>query len=230
MAARWHDKAHSGHTYCRPPGLPPPEMLPIPEEVRATLATSETGSILFWSLAQAHLVLPPFPVDRPVDYAGWQAGPLQSLLDRPRRILVLLLRLGGFAVGIFEGERLVSSKVGAPFVKGRHRKGGSSSSRFARRREEQARTLFDKACQTLREQVEAYEGPMESLVLGGDRLTLQAFEKRCPYLSTFRSIRLGRVLEVPEPRLRVLQGMPRLIYTSQLITFASEAPLKVTDS
>ena len=219
VAGRWHDLDHSGHTYCLTPGNAP-ESLPLPADALALVTGSETGAFLFWSLAQSHLVLPPFRVERQADYPGWHAGPLQSLLDRPRPVLVLLLRLGGYAVGIFEGERLVSSKVGSPFVKGRHRKGGSSSGRFARRREEQARTLFDKACETLRMQLEGYEGRLEHLIFGGDRLTLQAFQKRCPHLKRLEGIRLQRVLDVPDPRLNVLKGTPRLIYTSRVATFA----------
>ncbi len=219
MAGRWHSLDHSGHTYCLTPGSVPKE-LPLPEDALALATGSETGAILFWSLAQSHLVLPPFPIERQADYAGWHAGPLQSLLDRPRAVLVLLLRMGGFAVGIFEGERLVSSKVGSPFVKGRHSKGGSSSARFARRREGQARALFDKTCETLRVQLEGYQGRLEHCIFGGDRLTLLAFEKRCPYLKQLESIRLRRILDVPDPRLSVLKGTPRLIYASRVATFS----------
>ena len=218
MAARWHDAEHSGHTFCLTPGKVP-EALLLAEDVQALIRGSDTGAFLFWSLGGSHLVLPPFAVEREADHAGWHAGTLQSLLDRPRSILVLLLRLGGFAVGIFEGERLASSKVGSPFVKGRHRKGGSSSGRFARRREGQARALFDKACETLRGQLEGYERPLEGFIQGGDRLTLQAFEKRCPYPRRLSSVRLRRTLDVPDPRLRVLKETPRLIYTSRVASF-----------
>jgi hypothetical protein len=218
-AARWHDATMSGRTLCLPPGRGAPPDLALPGAVRLAIAGSETGAILFWSLAESHLVLPPFPVERAIELAGWHGGPLQSLLDRPRWTAVLLLRLGGFAAGVFEGERLAASKVGAPFVKGRHRKGGSSSARFARRREGQARVLFDKACETLREVAEPYRPRLDHLVLGGDRLTLQAFEKRCPYLSALARIRQSRVLNVPDPRVRVLEAAGRLLYTSEVLTF-----------
>ena len=224
LASRWHRMGESGHTYYLPPGQVPPKEVPLPEEVSALLELSDTGAVLFWSLAEAHLLLPPFPVERAADFPGWQDGPLHSILDRPRRILVLLLRLGGYSVGVFDGGQLVSSKTGSPFVKGRHRKGGSSSGRFARRREGQARNLFDKACEALRGQVEGYEGQLDNFVLGGDRLTLLAFEKRCPLLQTLSSIRLRRLLDVPDPRLNVLKATPRLIYTSRLITFTPEMP------
>ena len=197
-----------------------PAGVEMPEDVAEVLKASETGGALFWSLAEAKLALPPFPIERALEYQGWNSGPLQSLLDRPRRVLVVLVRLGGFAVGIFEGDHLVASKVDAPFVKGRNRAGGSSSNRYRQRRENQESFLFDKASDTLRAVVEGYEHPPQHLVLGGDRMTLQAFEKRCPYLSRFRDIRMGRVLVgLPDPRLEVLRDTPRLFYASRVVTF-----------
>lgn len=223
MAARWHDSSSGGHTYLLSPGST--SQFHLPEDVAALLAESDTGGILFSSLSESHLVVPPFPVTRNEDFSGWNSGPLQSLLDKPRTILVVLVRLGGFAVGIFEGERLASSKVDAPFVKGRHRAGGSSSGRFARRHDNQARDLFGKVCEVLREQVETYAKPPQHLVLGGDRLTLQGFEKRCGYLSRFQSVRLKRILVgLPDPRLEVLRQLPRLLYASQVHTFQGMAP------
>ena len=224
MAARWHNADHSGRTfYLRPRERP--EGVELPSEAAEALAASDTGGAVFWSLSEAHLVLPPFPFDRSTESPGWDSGPLQSLLDKPRRILVVLLRLGGIAIGIFEGERLVTSKVESPFVKGRHRAGGSSSGRFRRRHEGQERMLFDKACETLRDQVEGYPHPPQHLVLGGDRLTLQAFEKRCPYMARFRGIRLGRMLvDIPDPRLAVLREAPRLFYASEVVTFQGLPP------
>ena len=218
-AARWHDTEMSGRTYCLTPGQALPPDVTLPDALRKLMSDGQTGAFLFWSGAQAHLVVPPFPVQQSAEYAGWHAGPLQSLLDRPRTIAVLLLRLGGLAVGVFQGERLIASKTGSRFVKGRHKKGGSSSGRFARRREGQARALFDKACDTFREVVEPHRSRLEHVILGGDRHTIQDFEKRCPHLATYASIRLRRVLNVPDPRLKVLESAGRLLYASQVATF-----------
>ena len=163
-------------------------------------------------------MLPPFPVETAATIEGWDAGPLLALLDRPRTVLVLLLRLSGYAIGVFEGERLAQSKTGSRFVKARHKKGGSSSGRFARRREGQARALMDKAAETFQQQAEAYEGAFDHLLFGGDRLTLLAFQKRCPYLERLEGIRLPRILNVDDPKLETLRSLPRLIYTSRVIT------------
>ncbi len=218
LAAEWHDPARRGRTLCLPPGAVPPDDVALDESLAASIAASGTGAVLFWSADETHAILPPFPVENPAESDGWDTGPLLALLDRPRTILVLLLRLGGYAVGVFEGERLAQSKVGTRFVKGRHKKGGSSSGRFARRREGQARELMDKAAETFQEQAEAYGGPFDHLLLGGDRMTLLAFQKRCPYLERLEGIRLPRILNVEDPRLETLLSLPRLIYTSRVIS------------
>ncbi len=221
-ASRWHNPDASGRTYYLSPGQAPPREVELPEDILAAVNGSETGAVLFWSLAESHLVLPPFPVEAAATYDGWNTGPLHSLLHRPRSVLVLLLRLGRYSIGVFEGDRLVQSKTGTRFVKGRHRKGGSSSARFARHREGQARELFDKACEILVKQVELYPGRPDHFFLGGDRLTLVAFVKRCPYLERLSSIRLHRILKVGEPSLKVLQAVPREVYMSQLYSFGPE--------
>ena len=94
---------------------------------------SETGAILFEHAGGAMLVAPPFAVERAESFDAVRVEPLVELLERRRSYAVFLLRLGGFAVGFFRGDALVDSKVDQRFVKGRHRKGGQSSTRFARR-------------------------------------------------------------------------------------------------
>ena len=218
LSGSWHDPARNGRTFCLPPGALPPDDAVLDESVATAIKDSGTGAVLFWSAAEAHAVLPPFPVETAAEFDGWDAGPLLAFLDRPRTILVLLLRLSGYAIGVFESERLAQSKTGSRFVKGRHKKGGSSSGRFARRREGQARALMDKAAETFQQQAETYDGPFDHLLLGGDRLTLLAFQKRCPYLQGLESIRLPRILNIDDPKLETLRSLPRLIYTSRVIT------------
>ena len=97
----------------------------------------------------------------------------------------------------------------------------SPSARFARRREDQARMLFDKAAETLQERVETYTGNLTHLILGGDRLTLLGFEKRCPFLQRLDVVRLHRILNVERPSLNALNALPRQIYMSRVSTFVS---------
>jgi hypothetical protein len=140
-------------------------------------------------------------------------GPVRGdLLDhvaRERRVGVLLVRLGGHAAGVFEGTRLVDAKVGSRLVHGRNRKGGSSSGRFARRREGQARVALqaaaDVAARVLRGPAEA--GTLEAVVLGGDRRALHTVLAD-PRLAALAALTSDRVIDVPDPRRAVLERTP----------------------
>ena len=114
-------------------------------------------------------VTPPFGLPHEGVYDVVRTGPLLDALDAAPRVAVLLVRMGGYAVGVFEGERLVASKVGTRFVKGRHKKGGSSSNRFRRRRGEQERELVDAAAAEAARVLGPWRDRVEHLALGGDR-------------------------------------------------------------
>ena len=90
---------------------------------------------------------PPFGLAHEGEYDHVHVEPLLAAIAEDHVVAALLVRLGGYAAGVFEGERLVASKVGTRFVKNRHKKGGSSANRFRRRREEQARVLVDAAAE-----------------------------------------------------------------------------------
>ena len=65
----------------------------------------------------------------------------------PRSVGVLLVRLGGYAAGVFTGypPALADAKAGSRLVHGRSAAGGWSQHRFARRREKQASEALDAA-------------------------------------------------------------------------------------
>ena len=96
---------------------------------------------------EAIVVRPPFGLAHEHEYGTVRLAPLLEALTADHVVAALLIRLGGYAVGAFDGERLVASKVGSRFVKNRHKKGGSSANRFRRRREEQARALIEEAAE-----------------------------------------------------------------------------------
>src|SRR5947207_11761183 len=114
------------------------------------------------------VVRPPFGLVHEGEYESVQLEPLFEELAADHVVAAVLVRLGGYAVGVFDGERLVASKVGSRFVKGRHKKGGSSSGRFRRRREEQARALIDEAAETAVRVLEPWRDRVEFVALGGD--------------------------------------------------------------
>jgi hypothetical protein len=162
-------------------------------------------------------VTPPFGLEEEGEYEVLRVQPvLDALLAEPT-VAVLLVRLGGYAVGVFEGERLVASKVGTRFVKGRHKKGGSSANRFRRRREEQERELIDAAAAEAARILTPWRERAEHVALGGDRSAVgRVLESRAD-LAWVEPLALERFFDVPEPRLRVLEALPYQLYAAKVV-------------
>ena len=126
-----------------------------------------------------------------------------------RRVAVLLVRLGGYATGVFDGTRLVASKVGSRQVHGRSAAGGQSQQRFARRREGQARVALAAAADTAVNVLLPYVSTVDAVVLGGDRRAADDVLAD-PRLAPLRPLVVEARLDVPDPRLKVLQSTPDL--------------------
>lgn len=164
-----------------------------------------------------HLELrPPFGLEHEAEYDRVRVGPLLEELERDHVVAALLVRLGGYAVGVFDGERLVASKVGSRFVKNRHKKGGSSANRFRRRREEQARALADDAAETAARILLPHCDRVERVALGGDRAAVDAVIAVRADLGWLRERALPRFFTVPEPRQRVLEAFPYDLYAVEV--------------
>lgn len=158
------------------------------------------------SVAECH---PPFP---PLAAGSSGSGAdLAAHAAADRTVAVLLVRLGGYAAGVFTGvpPRLVASKVGSRLVHGRSAAGGQSQHRFARRREKQAREALEAAADTAAAVFGGYQGTIEALVLGGDKRSIAALRDDVRLRPYFEQA-ADRFLTVPDPRLVVLQGTPRL--------------------
>jgi peptide subunit release factor 1 (eRF1) len=150
---------------------------------------------------------PPLPRGGLGEAPGLVIAPLLEHVARERVVGVLLVRLGGYAAGVFAGDRLVSSKVGSRLVHGRNRKGGSSSGRFARRRENQARDALGDAADVAARILLPHADDLEHVVLGGDRRAL-ATVLEDPRLRRLQRLAEERILDVPDPRLDVLRATP----------------------
>jgi hypothetical protein len=130
---------------------------------------------------------------------------LVTIAQSPRRVGLLLARRASAAVGIAVGDRLVSSKVDTSYVHSRTAAGGWSQQRYARRRENQAKAAAgaasDIVARILLPQVES----LTVVVTGGDRRAVEAIlaDARLDAVSALRS---ERFLDVPEPRLSVLEN------------------------
>jgi hypothetical protein len=134
------------------------------------------------------------------------AGLLEHFLaeaQRSRTVGLLLVRRGGFAVGVAEGRDLVDSKVGSRYVQGKTKAGGWSQRRYARRRDAQAQAAFASAADTAARILLPRAGDLDGVVTGGDRAAVAAVLED-PRLRELADLPRGRFLAVPDPRQRVL--------------------------
>lgn len=176
------------------------------------------------------VVRPPFGLDHSGEYDRVRVSPLLEAIAADHVVAVVLVRLGGYAVGVLEGERLLASKVGSRFVKNRHKKGGSSANRFRRRREEQAADLVREAAEVTARVLEPWRGRARFAALGGDRSAVDAVLAERPDLAWLGECALPRFFTVPEPRLRVLEALPYDLYAVEVAPLARNRHEPVTPS
>jgi hypothetical protein len=143
----------------------------------------------------------------------------------PRTVGVLLIRLGGYAAGVFTGSPpvLVTSKTGARLVHGRSAAGGWSQHRFARRREKQAAEALAAAAGTALLVFGPYRDRLDAVVLGGDRRAVAGLRDD-PRMRPYLALAAARFLTVPGPRLAVLRDTPRLFRAIRVRVTAPPGP------
>ena len=209
---------------CYPPFPPAGGMTALLEEVTPPSRLQDPD--VFDHPAQAGFGRP----GGPDDPAGI-AEALAAHARKPRTVGVLLVRLGGYAAGVFTGYPPVlgDAKVGSRPVHGRSAAGGWSQHRFARRREKQANEalsaaadaavmIFGQAGATVRStsQKRATTGGaaadgrpqpratrLDAVVLGGDRRAV-ADLRDDSRLGPYFALATERFLTVPDPKRAVL--------------------------
>ncbi len=187
---------------------------------RHGLTTAEAGPASVFlraqdgTAAECHPPFPPLPL--PAD-SSEPADPVRlaelmaAHAAAARTVGVLLVRLGGYAAGVFAGDppELVAHKTGARLVHGRAAAGGWSQHRFARRRENQAAAALRAAAGTALAVLGPYTGRLDAVILGGDRRAMAGL-RADPRLAPLLAGAEDRFLTVPDPRLAVLSDTPRL--------------------
>jgi hypothetical protein len=139
---------------------------------------------------------------------GDRYGGLVAHVTRPRRLGLLLVRLGGHAVGVAAAGAVVAGKTGSRPVHGRSAAGGWSQQRFARRREGQAKVALQAAADAAAQVLVPEVASLDALVTGGDRAAV-ADVLADPRLASLRALPVGGHLDVPDPRRRVLEQAAR---------------------
>lgn len=141
-------------------------------------------------------------------HPGLVVAPLVAHVSRPRRIGLLLARLGGHSVGIAEAGRVLVSRTDRRQVHGRNSAGGWSQQRFARRRDDQARRALRAAADDAADVLVPALGELDGVVLGGDRAALDTLRADARLRAVFERAEPW-VLDVREPRRTVLDEAAR---------------------
>jgi len=194
-------------------------------------AAVEPGVVVFaaadGAVARCHAPFPPPPGLGATPDAAGAARVIAAHAAADRTVGVLLVRLGGYAAGVFAGAppRLAASKVGSRLVHGRSAAGGQSQQRFARRREKQAAEALAAAADTAAAVFGRSGRPLDALVLGGDRRAVAGLHDD-PRLRGYFGVAVERFLTVPDPRLAVLRETPRMFRAIRIqLTEPAPAPL-----
>jgi hypothetical protein len=172
--------------------------------------------------ALASLAVPYPPLDLSQSSAessaepGAAADPVAALAAHARadrRVAVLLVRRGGYAVALVagaDGGAVTASKVGSRYVQGRTAAGGWSQQRFARRREGQTAALLDSAAATAARVLEPWlsgGSRADVVVTGGDRALADRLLAD-PRLRELGRLPRERHLDVGDPRAADVAALP----------------------
>lgn len=138
-----------------------------------------------------------------------QDGAIAECLPFPHDPLALVLvRRGGYAVGVAVGGRLRRHKTGTRYVQSRTAAGGWSQQRFARRRGNQADELVRAVVGHVQRVVLGAAAAPAGLVLGGDRMLAETVIGSRE-LSGLAVLPRRELFDLPDPRSDVLQRAVR---------------------
>ncbi|MGH3759420.1 acVLRF1 family peptidyl-tRNA hydrolase [Actinophytocola sp.] len=170
----------------------------------------EPSSVLVTAVdgATATCAVPFGPLASTGSFDGLAVEALVEHLHAPRRIGLLLVRLGGHSVGVARDGVVEASRTDRRLVHGRSAAGGWSQHRFARRREGQARVALRAAADDAAEVLVPRLSELDAVVLGGDQRALEGL-RADSRLGRLFALAEPRVLDVPEPRRTVLDDAAR---------------------
>jgi len=187
-------------------------------DISSIVDHSATGGVLFWGSRQRYLILPPFPLTEKVVFTGYVTEPLMQLISNDFLIGLILVHLGSYAIGLYRGDSVISSKTGTGLVHGRHKKGGSSSNRFRQRRDNQINEFLDRVCEHIAEYFQPQIKELKYLIDGGPHQTVIQLRKRCPFLQSFDE-RVLSSMDIPNPNRAVLETTFKRVWSTRIIEF-----------
>jgi hypothetical protein len=178
-----------------------------------------TGAVIFWDgIGNKHVVLPPFPiVENKVSVGRPDVSALYEVLERGYVIGVVLVAWGSYALGVFDADNLVAYKTGTGYIHKKHKKGGRSQKRFARRTEEQKKDFLRRVGNRIEERFGNFTP--DYIFFGGNRLILNPLIQESKYLQAKASKISSRILDVRYADREALAGSLAEITRSLVFTF-----------
>ncbi len=112
-------------------------------------------------------IAPPFPISDNSELKDIKS--LRGIVDVPANVLVVDLHVGKARIGIAQDAELVISRTVSRYVRGQHRAGGQSASRFRRNRQEWQRKFDRKLADAVEKIASESEPSPVWLAIAGDR-------------------------------------------------------------
>ncbi|MDJ0355504.1 acVLRF1 family peptidyl-tRNA hydrolase [Paenarthrobacter sp. PH39-S1] len=104
---------------------------------------NDDGVLLTAADGATAVLRPPWPADGRPGRGATALERLASLAAQSRTVAVVLVRRGGYAVGLCRDGEVLVSKSGSRYIQSRTAAGGWSQQRFARRRANQADAMLE---------------------------------------------------------------------------------------
>ncbi len=185
------------------------------EHLRRELAKYATGMVLFHSTSTTYVIAPPFQVQSDLVSSGRpDTKPLRQMMEHPHRIALVLVTWGAYVAALYRGTELQQHKQGTGHIHPPHKKGGSSSARFARRTEEQRREFLKRAGNRIDERFG--DETVDYVFFGGNRLILRPLAGHSRFVEKSASVLSPRILDVKRGKLAALDGALAEAYSSVL--------------
>jgi hypothetical protein len=188
------------------------------EAVVDSIKKYDTGAAIFWGRFSKQIVLPAFPITRNEVAEGiFDTSVLHEVIDSRYLIGVVTVTWGWYALGMFDDGNLVECKIGTGYIHKKHKKGGRSQKRFARRTEEQKKDFLRRVGNRIDERFGSYLP--DHIFFGGNRLILKPLVQESRYLQTRTDKISPRILNVRYANREALMGSLADINKSMVFTF-----------
>ncbi len=185
------------------------------EYLRRELTKYATGLVLFHSHGATYAIAPPFSVKSDMVGTGRpDTKPLREMMEHPHRIVLVLVTWGAYVAALYRGTELQRHKQGTGHIHPPHKKGGSSSARFARRTEEQRREFLKRAGNRIDERFG--DEAVDYVFFGGNRLILKPLAGHSRFVRESAPLLAPRILDVKRGKLAALDGALAEAYSSVL--------------